>query len=88
MLAGVVQKLIERSIVNGPRQAQTFLTGTDHLSDEVHVPNVHEWEVGEHIEATIRTRPEAGIVPNTTSSAAKRSTDVCDALCHYQPSEE
>jgi hypothetical protein len=55
-LAGVVQKLIDRSIVNEPQQAQISLSGADHLYDEVRVPNVHKWEVGKGVEVTIRPR--------------------------------
>lgn len=57
-LKGVVRKLIDRSIVNEPQQAQIFLTGADHLYDEVRIPNVHQWEVGAAVEVTIRPRTE------------------------------
>jgi hypothetical protein len=56
-LTGVVNKLVDRFTVNEPQQAQIFLTGADHLYDEVRVPNVHEWEVGAGVEVTIRQRP-------------------------------
>lgn len=57
-LKGVVRKLIDRSIVSEPQQAQIFLTGADHLYDEVRIPNVHQWEVGVAVEVTIRSRTE------------------------------
>jgi hypothetical protein len=53
-LAGTVRKLIDRSVVNEPQQAQIYLVGADHLYDELRIPNIHEWEVGKAIEVTIR----------------------------------
>ncbi len=58
-LAGVVQKLIDRSILNEPQQAQISLSGADHLYDEVRVANVHKWEVGKSVEVTIRPCQQA-----------------------------
>jgi hypothetical protein len=55
-LAGTVKKLIDRSVVDEPQQAQIYLAGADHLYDELRVPNIHEWEVGTGIEVTIRPR--------------------------------
>jgi hypothetical protein len=55
-LAGTVQKLIDRSLLNEPQQAQISLVGADALYDEIRVPNVHKWEVGKGIEVTIRPR--------------------------------
>ena len=57
MLKGVVKKLTDRSRVNEPQPAKIFLTGADHLYDEVRVPNVYEWEVGAGVEVTIRPLP-------------------------------
>jgi len=54
-LAGTVRKLINRSILDEPQQAQIVLTGADHLYDELRIPNLHKWEVGKSIEVTIRT---------------------------------
>lgn len=55
-LAGTVKKLIDRSVVDEPEQAQIYLVGADHLYDEVRVPNIYRWEVGKAIEVTIRPR--------------------------------
>ena len=55
-LAGTVKKPIDRSVVNEPPQAQIFLAGSDHLYDELRIPDVHAWEVGKSIEVTIRPR--------------------------------
>jgi hypothetical protein len=53
-LAGTVQKLIDRSLLNQPPLAQISLVGADHLYDELRIPNIHEWETGKDIEVTIR----------------------------------
>jgi hypothetical protein len=58
-LAGTVKKLVDRSIVNELQQAQIYLTGADHLYDEVRIPNIYKWEVGRRIEVTIRPLQEA-----------------------------
>ena len=55
-LAGTVKKLIDRSAINEPQQAQIYLAGAGHLYDELRVPNIHEWDVGTGIEVTIRPR--------------------------------
>jgi hypothetical protein len=53
-LAGSVRKLIDRSALNEPQQAQISLVGADFLYDELRVPNVHKWEIGKDVEVTIR----------------------------------
>jgi len=53
-LAGTVNKLIDRSALNQPQQAQISLSGADYLYDELRVPNIHQWEIGKNIEITIR----------------------------------
>ena len=58
-LAGTVKKLIDRSVVNEPQQAQIYLNGADHLYDEVRIPNIYKWEVGKQIEVTIGPPQEA-----------------------------
>lgn len=58
-LAGTVKKLIDRSLVNELQQAQIYLSGADHLYDEVRIPNIYKWEVGRRIEVTIRPFQEA-----------------------------
>ncbi len=55
-LAGTVRKLIDRGVVDEPQQAQIYLAVADHLYDELRVPNIYKWEVGEAIEVTIRPR--------------------------------
>jgi hypothetical protein len=55
-LAGVVQKLIDRTMVNEPQQAQISLSGADYLYDELRVANIHKWEIGKGVEITIRPR--------------------------------
>jgi len=56
-LAGTVRKVIDRSVLNEPRQVQISFAGADYLYDELRIPNIHKWEVGEGIEVTIRPRP-------------------------------
>lgn len=53
-LAGTVRKIVDRSMVNEPQQAQISLEGADFLYDELRIPNVHNWHVGKGIEVTIR----------------------------------
>jgi hypothetical protein len=53
-LAGTVQKLIDRSLLNQPALAEISLLGADHLHDELRVPNIHEWAIGKDIEVTIQ----------------------------------
>lgn len=53
-LTGSVKKLIDRSLLNEPQQAQISLVGADFLYDELRVPNVHKWEIGRNVEVTIR----------------------------------
>jgi hypothetical protein len=55
-LTGVVKKLIDRTLINQPEQAQISLSGADHLYDEVRVANVHQWAVGKSLEITIQAR--------------------------------
>jgi len=55
-LTGIVQKLIDRTLVNQPQQAQISFSGADYLYDELRVANVHQWEVGESVEITIQAR--------------------------------
>jgi hypothetical protein len=55
-LAGTVQKLVDRNILNQPQQAQISLVGAEYLYDELRIPNLHNWEVGRCIEVTIRPR--------------------------------
>jgi hypothetical protein len=55
-LAGVVRKLIDRTLVNEPQQAQISLSGADYLYDELRVTNVHRWEIGKSVEITIQAR--------------------------------
>ena len=56
MLTGSVKKLIDRSLLNQPQQAQISLVGADFLYDELRVPNIHKWEIGRDVEVTIRLR--------------------------------
>ena len=53
-LAGTVKKIVDRSMLRQPQQAQISLQGADFLYDEIRVANVHNWEVGRGIEVTIR----------------------------------
>jgi hypothetical protein len=53
-LAGTVKKIVDRSKVQQPQQAQISLQGADFLYDEIRVTNVHNWEVGKGIEVTLR----------------------------------
>jgi hypothetical protein len=53
-LTGSVKKLIDRSLLNEPQQAQISLVGADFLYDELRVPNIHKWEIGRNVEVTIR----------------------------------
>ena len=53
-LTGSVKKLIDRSLLNEPQQAQISLVGADFLYDELRVPNIHKWEIGRDVEVTIR----------------------------------
>ena len=55
-LTGVVRKLIDRTLVNEPQQAQISLSGADYLYDELRVANVHRWEIGKSVEITIQAR--------------------------------
>lgn len=56
-LTGTVRKLIDQSRIGEPEQAQIGLAGAGHLYDEVRVPNVHGWSIGEQIEIVIRPQP-------------------------------
>jgi len=55
-LAGTVRKIIDRSVLNEPEQAQISFAGADYLYDELRIPNIHNWEVGKGIEVIIRPR--------------------------------
>ena len=55
-LTGVVQKLIDRTLIDQPQQAQISLSGADYLYDELRVENVHQWEIGKSVEITIQAR--------------------------------
>jgi hypothetical protein len=55
-LTGVVQKLIDRTLVDQPQQAQISLSDADYLYDELRIANVHQWEVGRSVEITIQAR--------------------------------
>jgi hypothetical protein len=52
-LTGVVQKLIDRTLLNQPPQAQISLSGAGYLYDELRVVNEHQWEIGKSVEITI-----------------------------------
>lgn len=53
-LTGVVQKLIDRTLLNQPQQAQISLSGADYLYDELRVANEYQWEIGKSVEITIK----------------------------------
>lgn len=53
-LAGTVVKLIDRSLLQQPQEAQIALAGAGHLYDELRIPNTCEWEQGRSVEVTIR----------------------------------
>ena len=53
-LTGKVNRLIDRSMLNEPQEAQISFEGAGSLYDELRVPNIHGWELGEAIEVTIR----------------------------------
>jgi len=53
-LAGTVHKLIDRSALKEPQQAQIALAGADYLYDELRIPNTHGWKEGKAVEVTIR----------------------------------
>ena len=55
-LTGVVQKLIDRTLINQPQQVQIYLSDADYLYSELRVANVHQWEVGKSVEITIQAR--------------------------------
>jgi hypothetical protein len=54
-LSGTVEKLIDRSLIKEPQQAQISFQGAGHLYDEIRILNTHSWEVGKRIELTIRS---------------------------------
>jgi hypothetical protein len=54
-LAGTVEKLIDRSLIKEPQQAQISFSGAETLYDEIRILNTHGWEVGKRIELTIRS---------------------------------
>ena len=53
-LSGTVRKLIDRSQLEEPQQAQIALAGAEYLYDELRIPNTHGWEEGKTVEVTIR----------------------------------
>jgi hypothetical protein len=53
-LAGTIEKLIDRSLMKAPQEAQIAIVGAGHLYDELRIPNTHGWEAGRAIELTIR----------------------------------
>ncbi len=53
-LSGTVEKLIDRSLIKQPQQAQISFQGAEYLYDEIRILNTHGWEVGKNIELTIR----------------------------------
>jgi hypothetical protein len=53
-LSGTVEKLIDRSLIKQPQQAQISFQGAEFLYDEIRILNTHGWEVGKNIELTIR----------------------------------
>ena len=53
-LSGTVRKLIDQARVGEPEQAHIGLDGAGYLYDEVRVPNVYGWSIGEQIEVIIR----------------------------------
>jgi hypothetical protein len=54
-LSGTVEKLIDRSLIKEPPQAQISFQGAGYLYDEIRILNTHSWEVGKRIELTIRS---------------------------------
>jgi hypothetical protein len=54
ILAGTIQKLIDRSMTKQSEQVQIGLRGADHLYDELRIPNSLGWEEGKAVEVTIR----------------------------------
>jgi len=54
ILSGTIKKLIDRSALQQPQQAQISLAGADYLYDELRVTNTHSWEEGKTVEVTIR----------------------------------
>ena len=53
-LAGTIQKLIDRSMIRQPQHVQIGLQGTEHLYDELRIPNTLGREEGKPVEVTIR----------------------------------
>jgi hypothetical protein len=54
-LAGRVEKLIDRSLIKQPPQAQISFQGAEILYDEIRILNAHGWEAGNRVELTIRS---------------------------------
>jgi hypothetical protein len=54
-LSGTVEKLIDRSLIREPQQAQISFQGAGYLYDQIRILNPHSWEVGKRIELTIRS---------------------------------
>jgi hypothetical protein len=54
MLAGTIQKSIDRSMTKQPQEVQIGLRGAGHLYDELRIPNSLGWEEGGQVEVTIR----------------------------------
>jgi hypothetical protein len=57
ILAGTVQKLIDRSMLKQPQLVQLLFQGADHLYDELRIPNTLGWEEGGTVEVTFRMLP-------------------------------
>jgi len=53
-LAGTVQKLIDRSALKEPQQAQITLAGAGYLYDELRISNTHGWKEGNAVRVTIQ----------------------------------
>jgi hypothetical protein len=53
-LAGTVRRVIDRSALEEPQQAQIAFAGADYLYDELRIPNTLRWEEGKSVEVTIR----------------------------------
>jgi hypothetical protein len=53
-LTGTVRKVIDRSAIEEPEQAQIALAGAGYLYDELRIPNILGWEEGKAVELTIK----------------------------------
>jgi hypothetical protein len=52
-LTGTVLKVIDRSAIKEPEEAQIALAGAGYLYDELRIPNIHGWEEGKAVKLTI-----------------------------------